>query len=38
MYVTNSWVELTIENLLARGGCPKVYEHMVKLTLNNVRH
>jgi len=32
--VTNSWVELTLENWLARGGCPKAYKHMVKLILN----
>ena len=33
-YVTNTWVELTIENRLVRGGCPKAYKHMVKLILN----
>ena len=32
--VTNSWVELTIENQLAMAGCPRVYKHMVKLILN----
>ena len=32
--VTNSWVELTIENQLAMVGCPRVYKHMVKLILN----
>ena len=32
--VTNPWVELTNENLLARGGCPRAYKHMGKLILN----
>ena len=32
--VKNPWVELTLENRLARGGCPRAYKCMVKLTLN----
>ena len=32
--VTNSWVELTIENRLVRVGCPRAYKHMVRLILN----
>ena len=32
--VTNSWVELTLENWLVRRGCPRAYKHMVKLILN----
>ena len=35
--VINSWVELTLKNRLARGGCPKTYKHMVKLILNPFR-
>ena len=31
---TNPWVELTLENWLAREGCPRAYKNMVKLTLN----
>ena len=30
----NPWVELTLENWLTRGGCPRAYKHIVKLTLN----
>ena len=32
--VTNSWVELILENRLIRKGYLRVYKHMVKLTLN----
>ena len=32
---TNPWVELTLENWLKRGGCPRAYIHMVKLTLHS---
>jgi len=32
--VKNSWVELTLENQLAKGGCPRAYKHKVKLILN----
>ena len=32
--VANPWVELTLENRLARGGCPRTYKHMIKLTFN----
>ena len=32
--VANPWVELTLENLLARGGYLRAYKHMVKLILN----
>ena len=32
--VINPWVELALENRLARGGCPRAYKHMVKLILN----
>ena len=28
--VTNPWVELTLENWIAKKGCPKAYKHMVK--------
>ena len=35
--VTNSWVELTLENQLARGECPIAYKHMVMFTLNLCR-
>ena len=34
MSVANSWVELNLENRLARGRCLRAYKHMVKLTLN----
>ena len=32
--VTNLWVELNLENRLARGRRLRAYKHMVKLTLN----
>ena len=32
--VTNSWVELILENQLARGWYPRSYKHMTKLTFN----
>ena len=32
--VTSPGIELTLENRLARGGCPRAYKHMVKLILN----
>ena len=32
--VSNPWVELTIENRLAKRGYPRVYKHMVNLTPN----
>jgi len=32
--VTNPWVEPTLKNWLARGGCLGAYKYMVKLTLN----
>ena len=32
--VINPWVELALENRLAREGCPRAYKHMVKLILN----
>ena len=32
--VTNSWVKLTLENQLARGGCTRAYKHMIKFILN----
>ena len=32
--VRNQWVELTLENRLARGGCLRAYKYMVKLALN----
>lgn len=32
--ITNSLVELIIENQLAREGYPIAYKHIVKLTLN----
>ena len=35
--VANPWVELTLENLLARGGYLRAYKHMVKLILNPCR-
>ena len=34
MCVKNLWVELTLENWLARGGCPRAYKHMVKIIFN----
>lgn len=34
-----SWVELTLENWLARGGCPRAYIHVwLILYLSHVRH
>ena len=33
--VRNSWVELTLENWLVRGGYLRAYKHMVKLILNS---
>jgi len=32
--VTNPWVELTLENRLARGSCLRSYKHIIKLILN----
>jgi hypothetical protein len=32
---TKPWIELTIENWLKRGGCPKNYIHMVKIVLKS---
>ena len=32
--VKNPWVELTLENWLAKGECLRAYKHMVKLTFN----
>ena len=33
-FVTNLWVELTLENRLARRGYPRGYKHMIKFILN----
>ena len=33
-FVTKPCVELTLEDRLARGGCPRAYKHMVRLILN----
>ena len=30
----NPWVELTLENWLTGGGCPRAYKYMVKCKLN----
>ena len=35
MFDTNSWVELILENQLARRGCPRFYIYIVKLTLDS---
>ena len=35
--VTNPWAELTLENQLARGWCPRTYKHIIKLILNPCR-
>ena len=32
--VRNPWIELTLENKLARRGCPRAYKHKIKLILN----
>ena len=32
--VRNSWLELILENQLARGGCLRAYKHIVELILN----
>ena len=34
---TNPCVELTLKYRFTRGGCPKTYIHMFKLTLNPCR-
>lgn len=33
--VRNPWVELTLENRLARGGYTRVYKYIIKLRLNS---
>ena len=33
-FVTKPCVELTLEDRLARGKCPRAYKHMVRLILN----
>ena len=32
--VINPGIELTLENQLAREGCPRAYKHTIKLILN----
>ena len=33
-FVTNSWVELILENWHTRRGCPRAYKHMINFILN----
>ena len=35
VHVRNPWVELILENQLVKGGCLRVYKHMVKLIHNS---